>query len=236
MTTISTRRGVDRELDVGPTGLDPDGADHLDRLVSELLIEAVGQRLRRGDRHRIAGVDTHRVDVLDRADDDDVVVAVAHQFELELAPPDHRLLDQDLVDRARGEALGDHLQELGLGVADASALAAHRERRADDRGQPDGPVGERLLDLPDRLDDHRPRHPQARLLHRGRGMPRDPPPGGSRRSRRRSARRRIAPGCRRRAADLARFSAVWPPSVGSSASGSSRSMIRATDSGVSGST
>ena len=33
----------------------------------------------------------------------------------------------------------------------------------------------------------------------------------------------------------ARFSAVWPPSVGSSASGRSRSMILATNSGVSGS-
>ena len=33
----------------------------------------------------------------------------------------------------------------------------------------------------------------------------------------------------------ARFSAVWPPTVGSSASGRSRSMILATNSGVSGS-
>ena len=38
------------------------------------------------------------------------------------------------------------------------------------------------------------------------------------------------------ASATARFSAVWPPSVGSSASGRSRSMILATNSGVSGST
>ena len=60
-------------------------------------------------------MDAHRVDVLDRADDHDVVVAVAHHLELELAPADHRLLDQDLVDRARREALGDDLAQLGLG-------------------------------------------------------------------------------------------------------------------------
>ena len=101
--------GVDRELDVGAAGLDADRADHLDRLVAQLLIEGVGQRLRRRDRDRVAGVDAHRVDVLDRADDHDVVVAVAHHLELELAPAEHRLLDQHLVDRARGEALGDDL-------------------------------------------------------------------------------------------------------------------------------
>ena len=63
----------------------------------------------------VARVDAHRVDVLDRADDHDVVVAVAHHLELELAPAEHRLLDQHLVDRARGEALGDDLPQLGLG-------------------------------------------------------------------------------------------------------------------------
>ena len=71
---------------------------------------------------RVAGVDAHRVDVLDRADDDDVVVAVAHHLELELAPAEHRLLDQHLVDRARREALGDDLAQLGLGVRHAAAL------------------------------------------------------------------------------------------------------------------
>ena len=107
--------GIDRELDVGAAGLDPDRPDHLDRDVAQLLVERVGQRLRRRHRDRVAGVDAHRVDVLDRADDHDVVVAVAHHLELELAPADHRLLDQDLVDRAGGEALGDDLAQLRLG-------------------------------------------------------------------------------------------------------------------------
>ena len=44
-------------------------------------------------------MDAHRVDVLDRADDDDVVVLVAHQLELKLLPAEHRLLEQDLGDR-----------------------------------------------------------------------------------------------------------------------------------------
>ena len=158
---------VDRELDVGAAGLHPDRPDHLDRLVAELLVERVGQGLGRGDGHRVAGVDAHRVDVLDRADDHDVVVAVAHHLELELAPADHRLLDQHLVDRAGGEPLGDDLAQLGLGVADTAALAAHRERRPDDRRQGDPPGGERLVDLAEGLDGDRPGDPQARLDHRG---------------------------------------------------------------------
>ena len=57
-------------------------------LVAQLLVEPVGQRLLRRDRDAVAGVHAHRVDVLDRADDHDVVVAVAHHLELELAPAD----------------------------------------------------------------------------------------------------------------------------------------------------
>ena len=40
---------VDRELDVGAAGLDADRADHLDRLVAQLLVERVGERLGRRD-------------------------------------------------------------------------------------------------------------------------------------------------------------------------------------------
>ena len=86
--------GVDRELHVRPAGIDPDLAQDRDRGVAHQLVFLVGQGQRRGDAHRIAGVDTHRVDVLDRADDDAVVGAVAHDLHLVLFPPQDRLLDQ----------------------------------------------------------------------------------------------------------------------------------------------
>ena len=157
---------IDRELDVGAAGLDADRPDHPNRLVAKLLIERVGERLRRRDRHRVAGVDAHRVDVLDRADDHDVVVAVAHHLELELAPAEHRLLDQDLVDRARREALGNDPEQLGRVVPDPAPVAAERERRADDRRQLDLAGVEAAFDLRNRLDDPRPRHPEPGRLHR----------------------------------------------------------------------
>ena len=72
--------------------------------VAELLVGLVGERHLRRDRDRVAGVHAHRVEVLDRADDHDVVGAVADDLELELVPAAHRLLDEHLADRARREA------------------------------------------------------------------------------------------------------------------------------------
>ncbi len=118
--------GVDRELDVGAAGLDADGADHGDRLVAQLLVEAVGERLLRRDGDRVARVHAHRVDVLDRADDHDVVGAVAHHLELELAPADDRLVEQHLPDRRGLEAVRDDPLEL-LG---ACGRCRRRARRA----------------------------------------------------------------------------------------------------------
>jgi hypothetical protein len=159
--------GVDGELDVGPAGLDPDGPQHGEGVVAHLLVLAVGQGHLGGDGDRVAGVDAHRVDVLDRADDHDVVVAVAHHLELELAPAEHRLLDQHLVDRAGGEPLGNDLGELRLVVGHATAVSAERERRPDDDRKGELAGREGLLALLDRLDDLRERHPQPGLLHRG---------------------------------------------------------------------
>ena len=139
--------GIDRELDVRAAGLDPDRTDDRERLVTKLLIEAVGQRLLRRDRDAVAGVDAHRVDVLDRADDHAVVVVVAHDLELELAPADHRLVEQDLADRRRVEAAADDRAELLGRAGDPAAAAAERVGRADDDRQAD--VDERVLGLGD---------------------------------------------------------------------------------------
>ena len=79
---------VDRELHVRAAGVDADLAQHRDRGVAHDLVFLVGERLRRRHRDRVAGVHAHRVEVLDRADDDAVVLAVAHHLHLELFPAD----------------------------------------------------------------------------------------------------------------------------------------------------
>ena len=66
---------MDGELDVRAARFDADLADHGQAGVPHPLVFLVGQRLGRGDRDRIARVDAHRVEVLDRADDHDIVVS-----------------------------------------------------------------------------------------------------------------------------------------------------------------
>ena len=58
------------------------------------------KRLRRRNGDRVAGVHAHRVEVFDGADDDDVVVQVAHHLHLVFFPAQDRFFDQHLGDRA----------------------------------------------------------------------------------------------------------------------------------------
>src|SRR5690606_8572297 len=79
-------------------------------------------------------VDAHGIDVLDRADDDDVVGAVAYHLELELLPADDAAVDQNFIDRREVDAATHRDLELVRVVRDAAARPAERERRPDDRG------------------------------------------------------------------------------------------------------
>ena len=155
---------IDRELDVRAAGVDPDLAQHRDRGVAHALVFLVGQGQRRGDRDAVAGVHAHRVDVFDRADDDAVVGPVADHLHLELFPPEHRLLDQHLVDRRGIQARGHDLLELLVVVGDPAAPAAERVARPDDRRQPD--LGDRGSGLGERAHDDAPRHLEPDPRHR----------------------------------------------------------------------
>ena len=128
---------IDAELHVGAAGLDADLAQHRDRGVAHDLVFLVGQRQRRRDGDGIAGVHAHRIEVLDRADDDAVVLLVAHHLHLELFPAEHALLDQDFVGGGGIEAALDDVEKLFLVVGDAAAGAAHGEGGTDDRRQAD---------------------------------------------------------------------------------------------------
>ena len=84
--------GMDGELDVRPARIHADLADHGQRGVAHPLIFLVGQRLGRGHGDRIARVHAHGIEILDRADDDHVVVGVAHDLHFVFFPAEDRLL------------------------------------------------------------------------------------------------------------------------------------------------
>ena len=158
------RGGVDSELDIAAAGLDADLAQHRQGGVAHDLVFLVGQRQRRRHRDGIAGVDAHRVDVLDRADDDAIVPLVADNLHLVFLPTEHALLDEHLVGGGRIDPALDDLDIFALGIGDAATCAAHCERRADDRRQADVVEdGERTRQ---RLDLMRARRRQADLGHR----------------------------------------------------------------------
>ena len=108
-------------------------------------------------------MDAHRVEVLDRADDDGVPACVAHHLELVLLPALEVLLDEHLVDRARGEAAGDRDTQLLGRPGDAAAGAAKCEGRPDDRGHRELDVG-RVRDDRARRRDPDPVHGRAEEL------------------------------------------------------------------------
>ena len=112
------------ELDIRSAGFYPDRPDDLKRCIAHKLVFFVGQRLGWGDGDAVAGMYAHRVEILDRADDNDVVLAVAHDLKLVFLPADDRFLNEDLRDRALVEAPVDVVVIFLHIVGDVSAHAA----------------------------------------------------------------------------------------------------------------
>src|SRR5438552_1332719 len=115
-------------------------------------------------RDRVPGVHPHRVEVLGRADDDAVVVAVAHHLRLEFLPAEHRFLDQQLA-RRRGfqPALADRHELLAV-VRDSAARASQRERRPDHHREAD--AGLHLQRFLHRVGERGARRVEADFSHR----------------------------------------------------------------------
>jgi len=90
---------VHGELDVRAARFDTHRANDLDRLVAHVLVFAVGQGLSGSDRDGIASVNAQWIEILDRANDDDVVFFVADDFELEFFPAEHAFFDQAVLGR-----------------------------------------------------------------------------------------------------------------------------------------
>ena len=141
---------LQRHLNVA-AALNAERADYLQTRRAQQLIFLVAKRLAGRDHDAVARVDAHRVYVLHVADSDAVVRAVAHHFVLDFFPADERLFDENLPNRARGDAALDNADELRFGLRDAAARAAERVRRADDERQPD--VVHDAARVLDRLDD-----------------------------------------------------------------------------------
>ena len=85
------------KLYVAAAGKIAEGTHHGHGIVAHLLVGGVGQRHGRRYGDRVTGVDAHRIEIFDRADNDHVVEVVAQQFQLEFLPAQHGFFHQHLV-------------------------------------------------------------------------------------------------------------------------------------------
>ena len=154
---------VDRELHVRAAGFDADFTQHRHRGVTHDLVLFVGQGLRRGNGDGVTGVDPHGVEVFDGADDDAVIVLIAHHFHLVLFPADQRFIDQQFVGRREIQAAFADFFELFAVIGDTAAGAAHGEGRTDDARETN--VGGNRQRLFHRVGDTRARGVEADFFH-----------------------------------------------------------------------
>jgi len=78
-------------------------------------------------------MNAHRIKIFNRADNDGIVVFVAHHLKLILFPAKHRLFYQYLGGRAVEKATGCNLFKLRIIIRYAPARASHGKTRPDDK-------------------------------------------------------------------------------------------------------
>ena len=176
----------------------------------------------------------HRIKIFDRTHNDDIVLQVPHHLEFVFLPPDQRLFDQHLADRAHGQGPLDQFFEFFAIVGDVAAGAAHGERRSDDGRKPH--AVQHANGFVTAMRGPALRHAQPDPLHRlleGVAILRLV---NGLRDTHRSIGTPYLSSVPRFTRPIVTLSAVCPPIVGSSASGRSRSMTFSTTSSVIGST
>ncbi len=128
---------VDGELHVRAARFHADFAQNRNRCIAHHLVFFVRQRQGRGNGDRVAGVNAHRVDVFDGADDDAVVGLVADDFHFIFLPAENRFFDQHFGGWGCIETAADDFEELRTVIGNAAARATHCEGWADNCGQAD---------------------------------------------------------------------------------------------------
>ena len=133
----AARIGIDGELNVRATGFDADLTHTGDSGIAHPLVFFIGECLCRRDGDGITGVDAHRIEVFDSADDDHVVGLIAHDFHLVFFPAENGFFQQDFIDGREGQTAADFLYKLFAVVSHAATCSpegiagANNDRQSD---------------------------------------------------------------------------------------------------------
>ena len=125
--------GIDGKLHVGAARFDADFTDDCGGGIAHALVFLVGEGLRWGNGDGVAGMHAHGVEILNRADDDEIVAEIAHYFEFVLFPAEDRLFHERFVDGAHVERVGNRFGKFLLVVGDRATGATEGEGRANDQ-------------------------------------------------------------------------------------------------------
>ena len=155
---------TDTKLNVGTTGFHTNLTQYRQGGVTHDLVFLIGQRLGWRDSNGVTGVHTHRIEVLDRADDNAVVLFIADHFHLVLFPANQRLINQQLIGGRKIETASTDLFKLFAVVSNTATRAAHGERGTNNARKAD--LIQHTVGLSHAVGDTGTRAIQADGLHR----------------------------------------------------------------------
>ena len=110
-------------------------------------------------------MDTHRVEIFDRANHNALILVVAHDFHLIFLPSEEALFDEYLMGGRHIEAVLHHALILLAVVSDAAAGTAERVAGADDDGEVADQLVGRFEGVGQSLDRGRAGHVEADFEH-----------------------------------------------------------------------
>ena len=155
---------MDRELDIRSACFHPDLANDRKTCIPHALVFFVGQGLGWRNRDGVSCMHPHRIKVFDGANNDNVVVDIAHDLHLILLPTDDRFLDENLGDRRKGQSVQDQVIEIISIVSNGGSAPAHRKAGTDNAGQTN--FRQRLAGFLDRVYDSSFADVHSNLFHR----------------------------------------------------------------------
>jgi len=100
--------------------------DNLERVAFQTFLKLLGDREERSCTEAVTRMDADRIDVLDEAHGDHLVLCVADDLDLKLFPVEDGFLNKALTGKGRVETAHAYRTKLFNVVAETAAAAAHR--------------------------------------------------------------------------------------------------------------
>ena len=156
-------------MNIATAGFNADLANDRQRRIAHALVLAVAQGLNRRDGDAVTGMNAHRIKVLNRTNDDDVIIFIAHHLQLEFLPAVQRFFNRKFTGTRQHQPAFCDGFELFCGGDQTAAGTAHGKRRTNHRrrrttGFPQVQLLRRVLRFFPGGCLERARHSQAELL------------------------------------------------------------------------